>query len=884
MDARACARRPDGSPLKCHRDPGILVMATIAFVGLISCGDSDGPSGPARSTEASGEIRGTVETPEQRDVHGARVEVAGSDFTADTLSGSDGEFAFPEIPPASYEVAVIPPAGYRTDPSDTVSVTIQEGESQQVDFVLEEIEISEDTIAPGRTDTLSAAGGIQATVTAGVEAGRVRAVLERTEGLPEAADSVAGGTARLLLEHLSSNAGVSAADVGLATDARTSTRVTLAVPRPDSSSASMHFVFRPVDVGRLPRTTLFGNADRTERSDPETAAVLPYARSTRPLVVSPGGTLELNFGVSFSDATCGDEYRRVTAAPDGRPLGERIPVVLIHGWQPVRDDCPDFSAERFHPYRDKLRHLVDWLRGAQALGGTENDRAGQVRRSFKFYTYRYPTNTSFLENGDYLAGAIEERVEQGAWSRVILVGHSMGGLVGRRALLASPSGTAGDLLTLGSPHEGTVAADLAVKVFEGGEVALERCSIEVICPSVRAMLASGILPWPLTPGLRDLQTDAPSLEAFGVAADERIQAVAGSLSASGLVEAGSVALSFPGLLLWTENGDFGDGLVPSTSATPEYADSSLHLEGHDHFELRAGNDDGDRSRAARIVRDAILSMCRSIARELGRTDASREILAASGQPRSQPPSYLYSVEAISCGRDERVAKIRTPSGVTPFIADLAEDAEGTLWGASFDTLYRIDRADGTARSVAAFTEAGVNALDFAPSGTLFGATQNAGLLVTEPGDLVRIDTASAETAVIGSLGSDLEPAGDLAFGPEGSLYGTVRRLDGDTSMLARIDTATGMADVVGEPGALGFEGVFGLDFVDGSLFGLTAQVDGTGELVRIDLQDGTGTAVRPLDFWAAGAADERGPIVCAESECWPRGPIEDGHSRLPARP
>ncbi len=120
---------------------------------------------------------------------------------------------------------------------------------------------------------------------------------------------------------------------------------------------------------------------------------------------------------------------------DPHPLGPRLPVILIHGWNTDAATWdPLLAAAGRHaslPDRCRLyRFEYDWSRSiAVAARQLEADLAA--------------------------TGELRDRP-------VVLVGHSMGGLVARALAESSPAAFArvGRLVTLGTPHHGTPVANL----------------------------------------------------------------------------------------------------------------------------------------------------------------------------------------------------------------------------------------------------------------------------------------------------------------------------------------------------------------------------------------------------------------------------------------
>ncbi len=226
------------------------------------------------------------------------------------------------------------------------------------------------------------------------------------------------------------------------------------------------------------------------------------------------------------------------------------------------------------------------------------------------------------------------------------------------------------------------------------------------------------------------------------------------------------------------------------------------------------------------------------------------VFAASGQQANQPPSDLYVVEVSPTGKDSLIGRIRTSDGTEPVITDIAASPAGHLWAISFTTLYRLDRETGTLAQVGSLGVSGANALAFDNGGDLFAAT--------DAGSLFRVDTLTGEATEVGALGGGFGSSGDLAFSLDGTLLGTVRDAAG-TNFLVLVDRATGEATPVSPGVPIGFDNVFGLAFVGESLFGLTTDTGSAGgQLIALDISNGTGSLVRNLAFDAFGAGGSSG--------------------------
>jgi WD40 repeat protein len=166
--------------------------------------------------------------------------------------------------------------------------------------------------------------------------------------------------------------------------------------------------------------------------------------------------------------------------------------------------------------------------------------------------------------------------------------------------------------------------------------------------------------------------------------------------------------------------------------------------------------------------------------------------------------------------------------------DLAYSPNGVLFGVSStadgNDLYRIDPNTASATLVGSLglsNEYG-NSLDFDQNGMLYMAT------MPTSGNLYTVNTTTGATTLAGPTGQ--RSSGDLAFAPDGTLFVSLNTPNSSEDELATLDAATGIATVLG---SIGFEQVFGMDFVSDRLTGLTRN----GELISINTTSGLGTLV-----------------------------------------
>ncbi|MBZ9750221.1 hypothetical protein K7W42_05020 [Deinococcus sp. HMF7604] len=213
------------------------------------------------------------------------------------------------------------------------------------------------------------------------------------------------------------------------------------------------------------------------------------------------------------------------------------------------------------------------------------------------------------------------------------------------------------------------------------------------------------------------------------------------------------------------------------------------------------------------------------------------VLAACSPPAApptQPPApeahvlavsghHLYAVN-LSGGADVQVATL------VPAIqfSDLARQPQsGNLYAVTSNMLFRVDPQTGAATAVGGKHMNALNALAFNAQGDLFAGD--------EYGHFYRIDPVQGVATQLNAEAHSEILSGDLAFAPDGTLYATV--IAGASDRLVTVNSETG---AVSNVGLTGFEGIYGLSFVNGVLYGMTA----AGEILILDQATGAARLLR----------------------------------------
>lgn len=149
-----------------------------------------------------------------------------------------------------------------------------------------------------------------------------------------------------------------------------------------------------------------------------------------------GINLRLAFTVLLLGIAINCSAQILTDASDSKPLGSRIPLLLVHGW--------NSNVEKWNQFSEELRKQKD------------------VLAKYKPYRFQYNYKQHISSNGDFL----RECIQQKRFSKVAVVAHSMGGLVARSCFESQSENWNGPnvidrLITFGTPHHGTPLANVA---------------------------------------------------------------------------------------------------------------------------------------------------------------------------------------------------------------------------------------------------------------------------------------------------------------------------------------------------------------------------------------------------------------------------------------
>ena len=360
---------------------------------------------------------------------------------------------------------------------------------------------------------------------------------------------------------------------------------------------------RPSDIPG--GTTLFWTSPtRTTYIDPQTGATISV--EVVDLDVPATGISETLLQIARRESDCG--LPSVLSPYDGDPNpGTRIPLILIHGWQPDMIHCqranpsiPD--SKSYEDYTvNTFNNLIGYLQTRDALG---------LLGRYKIYVLKYPTFTPVLQTSQFLRGELLKLQSEGAQPPVLL-GHSMGGLVARGMMtLPSPPSVRG-IVTLGTPHEGSPFGALINGTSPTGAKSWRDAAAS--CGAASWVLYSlGVSLFAKTDGTTSLDPNDPFIGLLQTnhTPQEKIFTFGGQLTASDLsVLSGAWEFSQIACILASLNPETAsDGIVPVSSALPTWTAVQGVLQHHDHGQMVDGRSGDELFTRVGAVLD-LLSMC-----------------------------------------------------------------------------------------------------------------------------------------------------------------------------------------------------------------------------------------------------------------------------------
>lgn len=181
----------------------------------------------------------------------------------------------------------------------------------------------------------------------------------------------------------------------------------------------------------------------------------------------------------------------------------------------------------------------------------------------------------------------------------------------------------------------------------------------------------------------------------------------------------------------------------------------------------------------------------------------------------------------------------------PNLQDIDTHPDGTLFGVTFDGLYRFDE----------WGDQWVNQGNFGdeisdPNGLAIDSLGDA--FVTSEDQVYAIDLETGQASLIGMTGGDFYSSGDCVVNKADTLYMTSKHRE-DEDVLVEVSRSDAEGESVG---GTGYQNIFGLTAAWGDLYGVTS----AGELLRIDEREGDATEVHTFDditFYGAASTPQR---------------------------
>lgn len=301
----------------------------------------------------------------------------------------------------------------------------------------------------------------------------------------------------------------------------------------------------------------------------------------------PPGNYEAEFEAILVDRagnSC-DSYKLIPH-PGNQPSRTKA-IILLHGWQTDKSTCRDFLTW------SETDVTQSWDRLVQSVVLCSQPQCQLIEDNFNIFYYKYPS--TLIEPSEAAAHlrvelnrALQDPASANSFSEIVLVGHSMGGLVARYFNQVNRFSDIQKVITLGTPHLGIYRTSMVA----GG--ALEFLGSHYLIGD----------PLPDTEGVRSMAWSSSFMDALEVGDIQNrrdIYTLAGDVSHSGLFGEGVYGplhslVQFIGD--WhatffgrdTLDGSSSDGIVTVKSALLNGAfRPEERLLGYNHEEMKAGN-------------------------------------------------------------------------------------------------------------------------------------------------------------------------------------------------------------------------------------------------------------------------------------------------------
>lgn len=375
--------------------------------------------------------------------------------------------------------------------------------------------------------------------------------------------------------------------------------------------------------------------------------------------------------------------------------GDRVPLVLIHGWQWNLIACRRDGLSRgqrvvwnsFQEWDtdDNVAPFESLLADLNAAGNAA------LRARYHIYVLHYPTFRRVITASTYLRDQLMS-LPGGA---PVIVAHSMGGLVARGMMGLSGAPPVRGLITLGTPHGGSPFASILAGVSSATDAQVKEAAKTCgILSQLFVRLSTSI---PVTAGARDLAEGSELVNQLtgDRPFQDRVYTIGGgSLDTDKLgVLLGPLACIAAKLPNSTET----DGVVPVESSLPSWSAGHHFLENVNHIELPSN------SQARTLVRGALtrLAACQqapppptsgrpfavsgSIARKSStEIDVTLNGIVVDGEIQRNLPKSSFTIVENGCALPQEAFELTTAEGRVGidlvFIQDLSSSMTGEIAG------------------------------------------------------------------------------------------------------------------------------------------------------------------------------------------------------------
>jgi|GEM_PF-6388782 len=297
----------------------------------------------------------------------------------------------------------------------------------------------------------------------------------------------------------------------------------------------------------------------------------------------------------------------IKPSPDSR--GKWVPVVMVHGWTSTSTHREKLAGEKDRP--GAFSHPIDLTTVVGPPQTVGPSLIGLLQRipGAAVFTFDYHEYSARWVDDDHLGPALGQAIDclsKASGEKVIIVAHSMGGLVARWAL--AHRGTDGrdraekvsSVVTFGTPEEGSllaellaVGADAGAATDTSGKLAVLRAILTACGQASTAQLDTGT-PCDLLPSFirafdsqagQALRSGSAALTALGPFPKAvRVTALAGDIKLH------VADLGWFGLEPWKADVGVGDVIVDRDSAI---AGAAEHRDGPCTYQLNAVQGTGD---------------------------------------------------------------------------------------------------------------------------------------------------------------------------------------------------------------------------------------------------------------------------------------------------